>query len=80
MLVLAWKTPASPTRSLLSPTAMYITAIKSPKSAFCGLWAKLVPSLRLFGEDARVRLPERGDGKKGFILSGKQQVCVINRE
>jgi len=59
---------------------MYITAIKSPKSAFCGLWAKLVPSLRLFGEDARVRLPERGDGKKGFILSGKQQVCVINRE
>jgi len=40
----------------------------------------LVPSLRLFGEDARVRLPERGDGKKGFILSGKQQVCVINRE
>jgi hypothetical protein len=36
--------------------------------------------LRLFGEDACVRSPERGDGEKGFIWSGKQHLCAINRE
>src|SRR5882672_7637868 len=31
-------------------------------------------------EGAWVRLPERGDGEKGFILSGKHYLCAINRE
>jgi hypothetical protein len=30
-----------------------------------------VLSLRLFGEEAGPRSPERGGGEKGFILSGK---------
>lgn len=59
----------------------------------CGFWlensgfadpflAPAVPGavLRLFGEGAVARSPERGDGEKGFILSGNQHLCAVNRE
>jgi hypothetical protein len=65
----AWKTPASPARSLLARAAMYITAIKSPTKRILRALGQRESALtlRLFGEGTCVRSPERGDGEKGFI-------------
>jgi hypothetical protein len=38
------------------------------------------PCCDSLAEGGWVRSPERGDGEKGFIFSGKQHLGAVNRE
>jgi hypothetical protein len=72
---------ASPTHSLLPPVLgppasrpLSLRDMRAGRPRSQGLCCDSL------AEGACVRSPERGDGEKGFILSGKRHLGAVNRE